>query len=95
MISATTALENELPNLLHKLPTICLFDLTIKLDHLLGDPMWWSPLNHIGFEVYADFQMLLPVSVSKRKLMQKIYSEVSAVLSVSNSVHQTSFPTMI
>ena len=53
MITTQTAVEKELPNLLRILPTIRPFDLSIKLDHLLGDSIWRSPLNRIGFDVYV------------------------------------------
>ena len=53
MISTPTAVEKELPNLLRILPTLCPFDLSVKLDHLLDDSMWRSPLNHLGFDVYV------------------------------------------
>jgi len=53
MISTTTAVEKELSQLLRRVPTIRPFDLSIKLDHLLSDSAWWSPLNRIGFDVYV------------------------------------------
>jgi len=53
MISTPSAIEKEPPNLLRILPTICPFDISIKLDHLLGDSMWRSPLNRLGFDVYV------------------------------------------
>ena len=53
MISTITAVEKELSQLLCRVPTIRPFDLSIKLDHLLGNSAWRSPLNHIGFDVYV------------------------------------------
>ena len=55
MISTPSAVKKGLPNLLRVLPTIRPFNLSIKLDHLLGNSMWRSPLNRIGFHVYVIF----------------------------------------
>ena len=74
MISTTTAVEKELSQLLRRVPTIRPFDLSIKLDHLLCDSAWRSPLNRIGFEVYVISSNAS--SSTKSKAAKKKKSEV-------------------
>ena len=51
MISTASAVEKELRHVVKAMPTIRPFDLSIKLDHLLTDRAWRSPLCRLGFDV--------------------------------------------
>ena len=53
LISTATAVEKELEQLLPLAPSLRPFDVSVKLDHLLGDQVWRTPLNRIGFDVYV------------------------------------------
>jgi len=55
MISTTTQVEKELEGLIKLAPRLRPFDLSVKLDHILGDSIWQTPLRRLGFDVTVIF----------------------------------------
>ena len=51
MISTTTQVEKELEGLIKLAPRLRPFDLSVKLDHILGDSIWQTPLRRLGSDV--------------------------------------------
>ena len=51
LIPGTSSVEKELRNLLQIAPKLRPFDLSIKIDHVIGTDRWRTPLDRIGIDV--------------------------------------------
>ena len=51
LIPGASSVEKELRNLIHLAPELRPFDLSVKLDHVIGKDRWRTPLSRLGFDV--------------------------------------------
>jgi hypothetical protein len=68
LIQSTGQVEKEIHNIVHSLPTLKTFDVSIRLDHHLSGGAWRTPFARLGFDitfVHSTKSLPLPPSTDE------------------------------